>query len=69
VSFRDPSLGLVEATGRLVPSCQAHFLCMPDFGEQLHGCFGGWPRRSGRWLRKEQPQRRSDRLGLSVGLC
>jgi hypothetical protein len=32
-----PVLGLLEATGRLVPS-QADCLGVPEFGEQLHGC-------------------------------
>jgi hypothetical protein len=64
-----PALGLLEATGRLVPS-QADCLGVPEFGEQLQGCFPGCgPWRSGRSLRKEQPERRSDRLRLAVGLC
>ena len=64
-----PALGLLEAAGRLVTS-RADFLGVPDFGEQLNGCFGGCgPWRSGRLLRKEQTQRRSDRVWLAVGLC
>ena len=60
-NLRPKPLPLVTQLATQLPMWRTGFVGVRP-GEQLHGCFPGYgPWRSGRSLRKEQPQRRSSR--------